>query len=234
MNIITWNCNMAFRKKWHALMKYEADIFVIQECEHPKKYKASEVIPSYNQFLWFGENENKGVGIITFGDYHVIAKDNHHPEYRYIIPLQIRGPKEFDLYAVWAMSHKTKSKGYVGQLWGALQVYTQLENSIWIGDFNSNAIWNKERKNGNHGDVAELLQEQGVISLYHGLLRETEGEESQPTIYLLKNKEKPFHLDYCFAPTDMIAKHTTIEVGQYKDWIKLSDHMPIIISDLGN
>ena len=131
------------------------------------------------------------------------------------------------------MPHQTRSKGYVGQVWGALQAYTQLENAIWIGDFNSNAIWNRERKKGNHGDVVERLRQQGVSSLYHSLLDEQEGEESQPTIYLLKNKEKPFHLDYCFAPNVMITDKTTIEVGQHDDWIKLSDHMPVIVKRLG-
>lgn len=224
---------MAFRKKWQSLMKYEADILVIQECEHPKKYKPSEEIPGCNEFLWFGDNENKGVGVLSFGEFHIAAKSGHDSDYRYIIPLKVSGPEEFDMYAVWAMPHQKRSRGYVGQLWGALQVYQGLENSIWIGDFNSNAIWDKERKKGNHSDVVSKLKDQGVSSLYHKFLGEKEGEESQPTIFLLKNQNKPFHLDYCFAPNEMITKCTTIEVGQYDDWIKLSDHMPIIIKNLG-
>ena len=223
---------MAFRKKWPALIKYNADILVIQECEHPKKYKPSEEIPDYNEFLWFGDNENKGVGVVSFGDYHLRAKEDHHSEYRYIIPVEVSGPMQCDLYAVWAMPHQKRSKGYVGQLWGALQAYKNLENSIWIGDFNSNAIWDKERRNGNHSDIVRLLHDHDLSSLYHGLFKEAEGEETRPTIYLLKNKKKPFHLDYCFAPNVMITEHTTVEVGQHEDWIKLSDHMPVIIKGL--
>ena len=77
-------------------MKYEADILVIQECEHPKKYRPSEVIPDYNEFLWFGDNENKGVGLITFGDYHIEAKSEHQLEYRYIICLLYTSPSPRD------------------------------------------------------------------------------------------------------------------------------------------
>ena len=35
MKIITWNCNGAFRKKYHTLDKYHADILIIQECGKP-------------------------------------------------------------------------------------------------------------------------------------------------------------------------------------------------------
>ncbi len=40
MKIITWNCNMAFRKKTDFILAHKPDILLVPECEHPgKNYK---------------------------------------------------------------------------------------------------------------------------------------------------------------------------------------------------
>lgn len=43
MRIISWNCNMAFRNKARALMKYDADMYVIQESEELSKLNIVEL-----------------------------------------------------------------------------------------------------------------------------------------------------------------------------------------------
>jgi hypothetical protein len=35
MKVITWNCNGAFRKNYHALDELQADVLVIQKFENP-------------------------------------------------------------------------------------------------------------------------------------------------------------------------------------------------------
>ena len=44
--------------------------------------------------------------------------------------------------------------------------------------------------------------------------------------------KKPYHLDYCFASENLIRSNTKIAIGKYDDWIKLSDHMPVVIENL--
>ena len=68
MKIVSWNCNGAFRKKYETLDKiYDADIYVIQECENPELSKDEGYIKFGKNGLWQGY-KNKGLGIF--------AKDN--------------------------------------------------------------------------------------------------------------------------------------------------------------
>ena len=67
--IITWNCNMAFRKKAGLILSYQPDILVIPECEHPDKLKFMEGIPEPTDILWFGTNVNKGLGIFSYSNF---------------------------------------------------------------------------------------------------------------------------------------------------------------------
>lgn len=226
---------MAFRKKWIHLLSYNPDIIVIQECEHISKYKAAELIPGCNEFIWIGKNQNKGLGVFSFNDYHISKTDNHNDDFEYILPIKCTGKHEFNLFAIWAMPYlKNKAKSYVGQIWQAVNHYKALfeENSILIGDWNSNAIWDKERKIGNHSAVVNLLAQYDIHSTYHRFENEEHGIEKQPTLYLLKKETMPFHLDYCFVSEAFISEKTSIEIGQYEDWIKWSDHMPVIINNL--
>jgi exonuclease III len=44
MKIITWNCNMAFRKKADWILQYEPDILIIPECEHPEIHPIYQIM----------------------------------------------------------------------------------------------------------------------------------------------------------------------------------------------
>ena len=69
MKIITWNCNMAFRKKAHIILALKPDILIIPECEHPDKllFKNNNLIPT--DTLWFRRNQNKGFAIFSIGNF---------------------------------------------------------------------------------------------------------------------------------------------------------------------
>src|SRR5687767_12121337 len=78
MNIITWNCNMAFRKKAHVILTQKPDILVIPECEHPDKLIFKEETPRPNDILWFGNNRNKGLAIFSYSDLRLKVLDAHN------------------------------------------------------------------------------------------------------------------------------------------------------------
>ncbi|MFW2476032.1 MAG: hypothetical protein ACN4EP_03905, partial [Sediminibacterium sp.] len=60
--------------------------------------------------------------------------------------------------------------------------------------------------------------------------KQEQGKEKDPTFYLYKHKEKSYHLDYCFASTDMIDKIQSVEIGAYDFWKPYSDHVPVMVT----
>lgn len=234
MKIITWNCNMAFRKKAGLILTHKPDIAVIPECEHPDKLKFETGVPVPNDMLWFGSNQNKGLGIFSYSSYKFQLSDHHNPDFRIIVPLIVKNKKqEFSLFAVWANNPQDKGYQYIGQVWKAMNFYAGLlrnKKTILVGDFNSNTIWDKPRKEGNHSTVVKFLETRGIHSTYHKFFSQNQGKEKHNTLFMYRHKEKSYHIDYCFASKDLIRKLSHVEVGKHSKWCKHSDHTPLIVS----
>ena len=58
---------------------------------------------------------------------------------------------------------------------------------------------------------------------------ERHGQETIPTYFHYHQKERPFHIDYCFLSKSLIDRLKKIEIRKYDDWMKYSDHVPMII-----
>jgi exonuclease III len=105
-----------------------------------------------------------------------------------------------------------------------------LKDTIVLGDFNSNTIWDQRDRWWNHSDVVNILSSFNLVSLYHLINQEEQGNESLKTFYLYRKKEKGYHIDYVFIPEVYLNQVTNFEVGTYEKWIELSDHTPLIFS----
>ena len=214
-------------------MRYKPDIIVIPECEHPGKLKfpTTEIIPT--DIIWYGTNVNKGLGIISFGNYRLKLMAEHNDSFRTILPISVTGSERpFTLFGIWANNPADKLNQYVGQVWKALHHYEELINNtstILIGDFNSNTIWDKPRREGNHSTVVEWLAAKEIRSTYHSYFNLSQSKEEHPTFSLYRHKNKSYHLDYCFASADFIDKLVSVEVGHWEDWNTYSDHCPLIV-----
>lgn len=234
MKIITWNCNMAFRKKAGLILTHKPDIAVIPECEHPDKLKFETGVPVPNDMLWFGSNQNKGLGIFSYSSYKFQLSDHHNPDFRIIVPLIVKNKKqEFSLFAVWANNPQDKGYQYIGQVWKAMNFYAGLlrnKKTILVGDFNSNTIWDKPRREGNHSTVVKFLEARGIHSTYHKFFSQNQGKEKHNTLFMYRHKDKSYHIDYCFASKDLIRKLSHVEVGKHSKWCNHSDHTPLIVS----
>lgn len=234
MKIITWNCNMAFRKKADFILTHKPDILIVPECEHTDKLLFGADTPKPTDSLWFGENRNKGLGIFSYSHFRFRVLDDHNDSLKMVIPIVVTGgPTEFNLFAIWANNPKDPDGQYVTQVWKALHHYdTSItkKQTLLIGDFNSNTIWDRPRREGNHSTVVKHLAAKGIHSVYHKHFKQVQGSEVHPTLYLYRHKDKPYHLDYCFASKDMLKHLTSVEVGDYEFWAKHSDHVPVIVT----
>jgi exonuclease III len=233
MKIVTWNCNMAFRKKAVIISACSPDLLVVPECECPDKLLFDLYTPRPKQSLWFGENQNKGLGIFSYCDFKFELLSEYDPELRTIVPIRVYNSQmSFILFAVWANNPKDKGFQYVGQIWKALTRYKSLlENNIVVltGDFNSNKIWDKPKREGNHSAVVQYLRQLGIHSCYHKYFNLEHGKEEHSTLFMYRKKEMGYHIDYCFASTYFSDKIKSIEIGQHEDWSSYSDHTPLII-----
>lgn len=234
MKIIGWNCNGAFRKKSEQILSMNPDILIVSECENIERLKIGKNIPIPNDVKWFGDNPNKGIGIFSYGDFKFELMEEYNPSYKLVIPLKVISQnKSFLLFCVWTKENKyNKEAGYIGQAWYAINYYVNLlkdHNVIIIGDFNSNKRWDSKRPNSNHSKVVNYLEKYNIDSLYHSKFQENQGEESIPTFFLQKNRNKPYHIDYCFASKAIYKKNYKVKIGDFEEWIQISDHVPISV-----
>jgi len=231
LKILTWNCNGALRKKFEHLLDFDANIHIIQECENPIESKHAKYMAWAENHLWIGDTKNKGIGIfadkgiqlerLDWSDIYEDLKVKH------FLPCNVN--QDFDLLAVWTHSNNSPTFGYIGQMWKYLQVHqSKLKKSLILGDFNSNVFWDKSHRWWNHSDVVKELKEIGIESLYHKYWNEEQGKETRPTLFLQKNLGKPYHIDYVFGSMLFQKGLKKMEVGDVNQWIRISDHMPII------
>ena len=225
---------MAFRKKADVILTYNPDILIVPECEHPDKLKLNTGIPQPTDVLWFGTNQHKGLGIFSYSNYRFKLLDMHNPELKMVIPIAVTGGQyDFTLYAIWANNPGDPDGQYVEQIWKAIHHYNNHltgKPSILAGDFNSNTIWDRKHRAGNHSNVVKFLAEKEIYSAYHVHHQQEQGKEKHPTYYLYRHLDKPYHLDYCFISADLAGKLQSVEIGDYDYWIRYSDHVPVIIT----
>jgi exodeoxyribonuclease III len=233
LKIIGWNCNMAYRKKAGFILAHQPDIVIVPECEHPDKLKFEAGAEQPKDIIWFGENQDKGLGVFSYSDYRFQLLDCHNPDIKIILPIAVTdGGEDFILFATWANNPTDRKNQYIEQVWKAILEYNDLlktDKTILMGDFNSNAIWDANHKIAGHSTVVDLLAQCGIHSLYHHHHQIKQGEELHPTFHFYRHKDKPFHIDYCFAGKYFIDRLESLEIGKYEDWAAYSDHMPVIV-----
>jgi exonuclease III len=246
MRIVSWNCNGGLRHKAAEADALQADVLVIQECEDPSFYGSSYRDWAGN-YLWVGTSKSKGIGIfprggvrierlLWNGEFSIDCLSNTHKstswatsDLKLFLPFRIND--QINVLAVWTKGNRDEVFGYIGQLWKYLQIHRKELSSpktLVVGDLNSNAIWDKNDRWWSHTGVVSELAEIGLRSVYHEKKHEEHGAESEPTFFLQRNLKKSYHIDYVFSSPELLPK-TYLTIGHPSHWIKLSDHMPLLI-----
>lgn len=226
---------MAFRNKTEPILKQKPDLLIVQECESLDKFDFDSFPVKPTSMHWCGYKEGKkGVAIFSFGKYSFRVHDLYSEAFSVVVPIIVsNGTEEYNVIAVWTVDTREKDGHYIDQIWKAIDHYDThitASRTILIGDFNSNVIFDKKTRESSHGNMVTKLAKKGIVSAYHEKHKQVQGTERDPTFYLYRHQDKPFHLDHCFISADLLSRLQKVEIGKFEDWHKLSDHAPMTVS----
>ncbi len=219
---------MGFLQKRRFVRNLCPDIAVIPECS---KGSIEASVGDGFDGLWFGENPNKGLGVLVAKPWRIVRFQELNQ--KWVAPVWISGPCEFLLIAVWtARIYESAKRSYIAQACEAVECHPEWFDGkpvVMCGDFNSNVIWDGKREVHNHSFLVKFLAERNIVSAYHHFFSKRHGEENQPTLYFRHHKYRPFHIDYVFLPEQWASRIMGVDVGDYEEWAKVSDHVPLIV-----
>lgn len=221
MKILSWNCCGKFREKFKHIVNIDADIFVIQECENPALTKCDEYKGFAKNHIWIGNNKNKGLGIFYKNGISLKKKNWDSYCLRYFLPVRINNC--FDLLCVWACER------YIEEYYVYQSIHKKkfTKDMVIIGDFNSNSIWDNKHHDRDHSNVVKELEMLGLSSAYHFVSGCHQGKEKDMTFYLYRHTDKGYHIDYAFANKEKIEDFNILDSTE---WLKVSDHNPILLT----
>lgn len=138
--------------------------------------------------------------------------------------LEVRGPVEFTLAAVWPVERGRLTCS--GVLRRAVETYLphdRGERTIPAGDLNSNTRVLAQRSS--HPQLVRSLAGRGLASAYHVQENVTDGDERAGTFR--KGKHEYF-LDCALVPIDLLEA-ATVAVPRGSQWSLMSDHYPLVL-----
>jgi exonuclease III len=213
---------MNFKSDFSALQSCDVDMLFIQECE-----KVSRDHFQGFDFHWIGQNDKKGLGVLTRGP-SKFPQEIYRSDFIYFIPLKYR---DFFILGAWAFNGRAQKFGAdsSGYFLDVLDHYGEhirsAEKVVIAGDFNNGPKWDKSGHSNNFSGINQALNELGLYSAYHQCRQEEFGKESISTYFHQRNPEKPFHIDYIYSNLESVR---TVEIGEFTQWATLSDHVPLI------
>jgi len=230
LRIVTWNCNMALRLKFDRLRSLRPDLAIIQECADPDA-AGKGWHPDCTAYDWIGFNPDKGLGIFTFGDLALARHPGYSEAYALYLPVAVSGPCRFNLLGVWAADPRKIPPGATNDPLLALSYYQRFlaeAPSVVAGDFNRLPQQMTVRRSGPGSSIVDLLAGAGLMNADFAM-SDTSGQPALRRTHFHQRKfSRGFVVDYIFIPAAEAARLTAFEVGDPRDWITWSDHVPLV------
>lgn len=228
--LVTWNANMAFHRKHELLTALSPDVAVVPECG--TRARVSPLAPGFKptDWRWTGKDtpmgRSKGLAVFSFGGTTLVPIEVPLLD-RHFLVLDVRGPLPFTLVAVWPLPDASRS--YVRPIQrtlSALDALLRKGPTVVLGDFNAGSGFLGGRTKGRFPDLAAQLEDLGLASAYHSHHSFPYGAEGEPTHFLHRSIEKPFHIDYVFVPRPWLSRIRSVTIGP-ASWLEHSDHVPV-------
>jgi exodeoxyribonuclease III len=232
LRIVTWNCNMALYQKFDRLLALRPDVAVIQECASPERDAARGWQPHCSSRDWIGFNADKGLGVFTFGSLRVRRHQSYTDTFSLYLPVQIDGPCRFNLLGVWMADYRRIPTGSTNDPASAVKHYRRfLTNapSVVAGDFNLLPQQMAFRTGEPHDhSLIELLAQAGLRNVADLPIKGSSQRALKRTHFHQRKPGRGFVVDYLFVPGRESVRLAAFEVGDPRDWIQWSDHVPLV------
>lgn len=219
MRLVAWNANCGIRTNRTSeevlehLEPLQADILVVSE---------GPAYPEGAAWSW-SEDAAAKLSVWTRNGYSasLIQSDIAIPQ---SAMLQVLGPVEFALAAVWPVELGRLTYG--GILRRVVDTYLpddEATRTILAGDLNSSTRVVAQRSS--HPQFVSSLSVRGLNSVYHHQESLAHGDERTGTY---RTGKREFFLDYAFVPLSWIQA-ATLAVLRGPQWSLMSDHYPIVL-----
>ena len=226
MRILTWNVNNGdfLAKLFRTVEHFRPDVAVLTEASKP-----TTKLPNVR---WMKDSETRGIAVYVAPQYS-ISPITERPLHPCVHGYRISGPSSFSLLACW--SHSGNRKDDYRECWvdgiESYGRYLKGKEVVIAGDLNDSAIWDRDYRW--HPPLKSIFggyrEKHNVVSAYHTFYKEELGKESQKSLCFLKNSRRRYHIDYVLLPQTLMDRVTAVTIGDHANWLKLSDHMPLVV-----
>jgi endonuclease/exonuclease/phosphatase family metal-dependent hydrolase len=223
MRLATWNSQTGVAPNWDSIVGLNADVLSVQESEPDAK----AYVEAHEGWTceWQVGRYRKGVAVLARDPYKIEQTERSEP---CSLSTLIRGPGDsrFRFVGFWAMTPKGIDDSYPRQATDLIMSIPRDDvPSVIAGDFNASS------RNAHHLTNVAALSSRSMVSAYHAFHRiEHTDAWDDPTSYHDWNKDRPFHMDYVFIPSEWAIE--AVEVGTFDKFAaaRLSDHVPVIVT----